>query len=277
MKSASAGLIAALASEVATLATCWKITRRDTVVLGFTTHVENLVVDGVTYSAGLGSYTPTTIRTSGDMAVDNLEVKAVLDSALITEADLAAGLYDYAEVQIFQVNYADVSQGVLRLRRGWFGEVSTDGVTFQAELRGLMQALQQNIGRVYAKRCDANLGDARCGVNLAAITLSGTVTGVASRQQFDGSAVPTARGGLVVWTGGANSGFKMEVASLGAGTIALALPMGYDIAVGDTYTVYAGCDKLLSTCKITFNNVVNFRGFPYIPGPDKALRYPDAK
>jgi uncharacterized phage protein (TIGR02218 family) len=211
------------------------------------------------------------------MAVDNLDVDAVFDSAYITEQDLRAGKYDFAQVEIFQVNYQDVSQGVLKLRRGWLGEVTSHGHYFKAELRGLMQALQQTVGRVYGKRCDADLGDSRCTVSLAGITLSGSVTSVASRQQFNGSAIPTRRGGLVVWTSGANAGSKMEVQSVSGSTLALVLPMGYDLTIGDTYTVYPGCDKLLSTCKATFNNVVNFRGFPYIPGPDQALRYPDAK
>lgn len=277
MKAASAGLITHLAQETTTLATCWKITRRDTTVMGFTSHIESLTVSGTTYSADMGSYVPSTIRTSSDMAVDNLELQAVFDSAYITEQDLRAGKYDFAQVEIFQVNYTDVSQGVLKLRRGWLGEVASHGHYFQAELRGLMQALQQTVGRVYGKRCDADLGDARCMVSLAGITLSGTVTSVASRQQFDGTAIPARRGGLLTWTSGANVGFRMEVQSLGVSTIALVLPMGYDIAAGDSYTVYPGCDKLLSTCKATFNNVVNFRGHPYIPGPDRALSYPDAK
>lgn len=277
MKSASAGLASHLASEVTTLATCWKITRRDGQVLGFTTHVQDLTVGGVTYVSAIGSYTATAIRTSGGMAVDNLDVDAVFDSAYISEVDLRAGKYDFAQVEIFQVNYADVSQGVLKLRRGWLGEVASHGHYFQAELRGLMQALQQTIGRVYSKRCDADLGDARCKVSLPGITIASAVTSVASRQHFDGSAIPGRRGGLLTWTSGANNGAKMEIHSVSVNTIVLVLPMGYDIAVGDTYTVYPGCDKLLSTCKTVFGNVLNFRGFPYIPGPDRALRYPDAK
>jgi len=277
VKGASAGLATHLAGELTTLATCWKITRRDGQVLGFTTHVQDLTVSGVTYLSAIGSYTATAIRTSSDMAVDNLDVDAIFDSSSLSEVDLRAGKYDFAQVEIFQVNYADLTQGVLKLRRGWLGEVASHGHYFKAELRGLMQALQQTIGRVYGKRCDADLGDTRCKVNLPGITITSAVTSVASRQQFDGSAVPGRRGGLLTWTSGANNGAKMEVHSVSVNTIVLVLPMGYDIAVGDTYTVYPGCDKLLSTCKAVFSNVVNFRGFPYIPGPDKALRYPDAK
>ncbi|ABS51263.1 phage BR0599 family protein [Campylobacter hominis] len=30
--------------------------------------------------------------------------------------------------------------------------------------------------------------------------------------------------------------------------------------------VYAGCDKLLNTCKNKFNNEINYGGFPFVPG-----------
>ena len=32
------------------------------------------------------------------------------------------------------------------------------------------------------------------------------------------------------------------------------------------YDLYRGCDKTFETCRDTFSNSVNFRGFPYIPG-----------
>ena len=35
-----------------------------------------------------------------------------------------------------------------------------------------------------------------------------------------------------------------------------------------------GCDRHLGTCRGRFGNVVNFRGFPHIPGSDFVLRYP---
>ena len=47
------------------------------------------------------------------------------------------------------------------------------------------------------------------------------------------------------------------------------------IAVGDTFTVTAGCDKALSTCRDRFANVVNFGGFPRMPGNEFALSYPN--
>jgi len=37
--------------------------------------------------------------------------------------------------------------------------------------------------------------------------------------------------------------------------------------------VTAGCDKRFDTCRNRFNNAVNFRGFPHIPGNDFVIRY----
>jgi uncharacterized phage protein (TIGR02218 family) len=50
--------------------------------------------------------------------------------------------------------------------------------------------------------------------------------------------------------------------------ITLFLPMPFPIEVGDTLGLYAGCNKLISTCTAKFANWHNFRGEPYIPGPD---------
>jgi uncharacterized phage protein (TIGR02218 family) len=83
-------LKAHLASDVTTLALCWKVTRRDAVTAGFTSFSRDLVVDGITYKASTG-FTPTAIETSAGLAVDQLEVEAILNDTSITEADLQAG------------------------------------------------------------------------------------------------------------------------------------------------------------------------------------------
>lgn len=277
MKAISGALLAHIQGEVTTLATCWKITRKDATVLGFTTHVEDLTISGVSYQADAGSYSASAISSTSDLSVDNLDLNAIFDSASITEADLLAGKYDYAAVQIFLVNYTDLSQGVLILRAGTIGEVKADGGKFTAELRGLAQALQQVVGRTYQKRCDADLGDSRCTVALGPHTVTGTVSSASQKDVFVSSSVPTRRGGKLTWTSGLNVGLSMEVKSLSGSTIRLVQDMAYTITAGDGYSVYAGCDKLLSTCKSPFNNVINFQGFPFIPGPDRALSYPDAK
>src|SRR5579884_3285637 len=135
MKQISSPLAARLAGEVTTLATCWKLTRRDGAILGFTDHDADLVFDGITYKAQSG-FTPSAIQNTGSLSVDNLSAEGMLSSGVITEADILAGAYDFAEIEIFQANYADLTQGGLKLRRGWLGEVSSYRQQFVAEIRG---------------------------------------------------------------------------------------------------------------------------------------------
>ena len=169
-KAVSAGLASHLAASSTTLATCWKVTRTDGTVLAFTDHDRELTLDAdglgaVTYKPS-NSFLRSAIETGEKLAVDHLDVVGVLDSAEITEADLIGGRYDNAEVKIFLVNWADLSQSILKERRGWLGEVDLRDFGFSAELLGLAQAYTDRIVELVSPRCMAELGDARCKVVL---------------------------------------------------------------------------------------------------------------
>ena len=267
-----------LAGSVHTLVTCWKITRTDSTVKAFTDHVADLVVDAVTYLSASG-YTSSPIRSTADMAVDNLDIFCVLDAAGVTDAELLAGLYDYAEVEIFMVNYSDLADGIIDQKKGWIGNITQVDEMFTAEFRGMTQALQQSIGELRSIGCRAEVGDTRCGVSLGGFTQTGTLTGMTDRANFADSGRSEAddyfNGGLLTWTGGNNSGLTMEVKDFAnaGGTFQLQEKMPYAIQVGDTYSVYAGCDKSFAVCKATFSNVVNFRGEPHVPGQDQIMRF----
>jgi uncharacterized phage protein (TIGR02218 family) len=281
VKTVSSALAQHLAGEVTTLATCWQITRRDGVVLGFTDHVRDLEVDGVTYRAASG-YTRTAIRGTADFAVDNLDVESVFSDDGITEEDLRTGRYDFAEVRVFLVNYEDLAQGILKLRRGWLGEVTIRDEMYLAELRGMTQKLQMTVGEVYAPDCAADLGDARCGVDLTAFEESGAVDAVIGATAFETSLVQATGwydGGELTWTGGANSGQTVAARSWDAATstLTLFLPALYPIQASDAFVIRPGCDKTFATCQAKFDNAVNFRGFPHVPGNDQVLGYPDAQ
>jgi hypothetical protein len=164
MKSISTELAAHLLEEVTSLATCWRLVRTDGVEFYFTDHDTNLTIDGNIYLASSG-YKRTAIANNSTLSVDNLDLEGVLDSESITVDDLRAGVFDSAEVYIFIVNWADLTQGVMKMRRGRLGEVvMTEQGVFKTELRGLTQYLSQRIGEVYTPECRADLGDTRCKV-----------------------------------------------------------------------------------------------------------------
>lgn len=174
--SLSSALLAHYAGTTTTLCTLVTITRLDGVTLGYTDHDTDLHYAGITYLAG--TYSPSSIVSTADMAVDNLEITAVLNDTLISRADLLAGTWNYAAVQIEQANYKDLSAGTRILRKGHLGAITINASTVQAEFRGLSQGLQQTIGEVSTALCRADLGDARCGIDLAALTVTGTVSSI---------------------------------------------------------------------------------------------------
>lgn len=280
MKSASTALATHVAGETMTLATCWKVTRGDGTVLGFTDHDQDITFSSVLYQASTG-YTRSAIHTIANLSVDNLDIESALNSDTLDAADLRAGLWDGAEVEIFLVNWQNLGQGKVTLKRGTIGQVELKDSVFRAELRGLTQALQQQIVELYTPDCRADLGDARCTIDLAALTVTGTVTSSSNRHGFtDTSRAEAAgfwNGGLVEWTSGANLGRKMEVKSFSGGVFTLFLPMPGVITASDDYSLQPGCDKSFATCKNRYNNVLNFRGEPNVPGTDKTLVYPDSK
>ena len=277
MKTLPAGMQAHLDSGTTTLATCWKITRRDGVVMGFTDHDRTLVFDGVSFDP-LSGFTASEMQSDLGLNVDSMDVFGALTSARITEADLMAGAYDNAAVSVYRVNWTDVSQRVI-LQSGNIGETKRGVAEFTAEVRSLAHVLNQPTGRTFQSHCDAAIGDARCTVDLElpAFKGAGTVSAAPAGRTFTASGLGAfdtdffARG-RVTWLTGANAGQVVEVKShaltASGAVIELWMPPVQAITSGDTFEVRAGCDKTKKTCKDKFANLINFRGFPDMPGND---------
>lgn len=273
-----------LSSGATTLCWCWRITRRDETELGFTDHDRDIAFDGTSFEASTG-FTATEIDGSVGLDVDNLDVEGALASDRLTEDDLSAGAFDNAVIEIFRVNWADPEQRVL-IRYGNLGEVTRGAISFKAEVRGLAHVLQQTQGRVIQAPCDADLGDARCTINLEgpAFKGSGSVTAIADQRTFTVSGLADFASdwftrGNMTWTSGANQGRKAELKRHARspdtedGTVTLELwqAMSDEVAGSDAFTLTAGCDKSFAVCQAKFANKDNFRGFPHVPGNDFAL------
>ncbi|MBX6426737.1 MAG: DUF2163 domain-containing protein [Variibacter sp.] len=282
MRAIPPALQAKLDAGTTTLARCWIVTRRDGVVLGFTEHDEDLVVDGVRCRAGTG-FTASEAQQQFGLAVGGSEVGGALASDSLNEDDLAAGRFDAAEVRLYLVDWSEPALRVL-LSSGVLGEVRREGLHFTAEVRGLAHRLAEESGRLYTATCSADLGDARCKVDLTnpAYRGSGVVAGLPGgsllvADGLDGFADGWFTSGRLTWTTGANAGLAVEVKTHRAGaegvTLALWQAMPEPLAIGDAFVVTAGCDKRFATCRDRFTNAVNFRGFPHIPGNDFVMQY----
>jgi uncharacterized phage protein (TIGR02218 family) len=270
--------LAHLATGNTTRALCWRLTRADGEVFGFTDHDKDLLYSGVVHYARTG-FTVSQIDTSAALSVDNLELTGFRDSIALTEPEMEAGVWDGADFEIFEVCWQNLTLGRNLLMTGTIGEMRREGPIFVSELRGLGARLQTTQGILIDPLCSARFGDARCGFDVASVTSTAVpVTSVTSRRVFVASSLGAATDyyswGTVEFTSGANAGFMQDIKTFtSGGTIELQLSMPYAIAVADEFTIVPGCDKRLKTgdgsytgdCAVKWSNVENFRGFTEVP------------
>jgi uncharacterized phage protein (TIGR02218 family) len=279
MRELDAELAASLASSCTTLCRCVRLTRTDGQVLGFTDHDAPLTMDDSTFLPADGFEASQESAALGP-AAGEWDLRAALTDDRITQDDLLSGRYDGAAVETFLVDWQNPS-AFERLSSGTLGEVTSRDGLFQAEVRGPFAAFDRVRGRVFSARCDAELGDTRCGVNLdqPAYTSQATVNAVLEPHIFliaapSGQSKGHFDGGT--FQQGTDNPVRIRAHSVDGSLARITLWQApvTPLDLGAAVTLKAGCDKSFATCKARFGNGVNFRGFPYMPGDDFALSYP---
>lgn len=276
-------LLSHLATGSTTVCRAWTVRRRDGLVLGFTDHDQDLVVDGVACRADTGMTARALQQTTG-LSVDNSEAYGALSAAAITEDDLTAGRFDGAEVQAYLVNWVAPEDFLLQFR-GSLGEISRVDGSFRAELRGLTELLNRPHGMAYTPGCSAVLGDGRCRFDLsqpgyfAEVAVDAVDEGrVFTFRNFASFDDRWFEGGRFTVISGAAMGLvgvvKIDRQEGALRRIELWQSLRAPIASRDTVRIHAGCDKSATLCRTKFANFLNFRGFPHIPGEDWLASYP---
>ncbi|WP_271947591.1 DUF2163 domain-containing protein [Ruegeria faecimaris] len=276
-------LQAHLQSGLTTTCRCWAIRRTDGVQLGFTDHDLKLSFEGLDFNASSG-LTAAAIEQATGLSIDNSEAMGALSDVAVTEEDIESGRFDGAEVRAWLVNWADPSQRMLQFR-GSIGELRRAGGAFHAELRGLTDKLNRPLGRIYQKPCTAVLGDKACGFNTDAPGYSdeAEIVGLTegSILQLRGAETHLEawfeRGRLDVVTGRAAGlwrAVKKDQKTDDGRSIILWSAISGGLAEGDRVRLTAGCDKRMTTCRVKFNNITNFQGFPDLPSEDWVMAVP---
>ncbi|PWW02220.1 putative phage protein (TIGR02218 family) [Hoeflea marina] len=273
-----------LEGEATTTCHAWRLTRSDGLVLGFTDHDRDLDFAGCHFAAESG-FVGSEVETGLGLGADSADVTGAFSAAAITTEDLTDGRYDSARVETFLVNWQSPEAHLLVSTRE-LGEVRASGDAYRAELRSLASRLDRPQGRVYARRCDADLGDHRCRVALddPAFGGAGTVSAVLDESRlavagFEGFADGWFRHGRLRFDTGRFAGLSFEISEHRAGPGGVTLELWSPLAAlpepESAVTLTAGCDKLFATCSEKFANILNFQGFPYLPGSDFAYGYAD--
>lgn len=295
MRTLPVGAEAVLASPVTALTVCYAITKKNGDVLRGTAHDRDVTISSGTYAGVYRARTAafaSAIRSTSDGSVSNLETEGALrvDATIddLTVEDIESGLYDQAPAVLLLVDW-QTSTVLKILAGGTLGEFyrDSDG-RWRSEVRGLTQALLQQIVQTYSERCNVReFGDARCKFDVTAVTRTATVTAVTDRKSFvallDAGAEPVNatyyNGGKLTFTAGANADFVREVRAAEVDedevTIELWDEAPADVEIGDTFELAPGCDRRYETCRDVHNNLVNFRGYGvFAVGRDRLMRGP---
>ncbi|MEG3084334.1 DUF2163 domain-containing protein [Sphingomonas sp. PB2P12] len=263
-----------LDAELATIALCWRIERRDGVAVGLTAHDRDLVVDGLMHHAAPGM-TPSAIERSAGLEADTMDVAGALTSVAIDEQDLLAGRWDGARVAVFAVDWTNPVARV-DLGSGLIGAVELGETGFTAELRGSSAALDRSVVEETSPECRAELGDRRCRVAMAGRQRFARVVACAGAVVTLDGEISGLGGGLLRWFGGANCGLESVIAAAEGAAVTVRYVPTFAVEAGVLVEVVEGCDKSLATCAGRFGNAANFRGEPHLPGIDLLTRYPGA-
>lgn len=281
MRTLSGGITTHLAGTAHQRANMLRLDLVDGSTLAITDHDRDLSFDlgdgSATYSAGTGIL-PSDLALSTGFTGNDIEVTGPIGET-VTRTAVLGGRYDDAVARLFQVNWSDLTQGAIKLLKGRVVLAEVQGGRFKFTIHGEVTKFSQNVGRVITGYCDADFGDARCGYT--PLTLSATVSAVTDERAFTVSFVGSYADdfwnkGTVTFTSGAILGCRpveiFDWTAAGVMTLWTSLPEAPQ--VGDTLTLTQGCGKTRADC-LAYDNVINFRGFPDVPGSDQVLRYPN--
>jgi uncharacterized phage protein (TIGR02218 family) len=262
------------AQPLETVATWWRILRRDGVTLGFITHDHDVWFDGVRHRASPGMM-PSAIRRSADFQPDSAEVQGAITDEAISAQDLALGRFDGARVMIGLVDW--VTLETREIYRGAIGEVSDQAGTFSAQLQSRKAELARDPVPRTSPSCRAEFCGRGCTLSAARFTHEGVVTArnaMANAVAVTTSAAPADLvGGNLRWLDGAYAGITAGIVAVGADGLVLDTPIDLAVVSGARVLLREGCDRTLATCAARFGNAVNFQAEPFVPGNDLLARY----
>jgi uncharacterized phage protein (TIGR02218 family) len=284
MKSASPALVTYLnglraqSDAPVLIADCFTFTLLDGLILTYTNADVAIALNGYSYLANSILVDGLQYKCSIGCDVDQQKITIVATPADTVEGvpflqALRNGVFDGCEIKrerVFLSAWTAAPIGSVILFKGRFGTIDQVGrtsaeITVNSDLVLLDVSMPRNL---YSPACVHVLYDSGCGLVKNAFGASGTV-GAGSTNvviNWSGSSSAYAQG-AIAFSSGVNAGKTATVKQATSSALTLAYPLLNAPATGDAFTVYQGCDHTMATCQSKFNNLGNFRGFPFIPPP----------
>jgi len=275
MKTVNQWLKDKLATQSVKLAHIARIRRKDGQLFGFIESDVPVTIEGVEYKPQEGMKQSTT-KWSSKGTPNHQTFVGYLSSPDIVEEELEAGLFDDARVDIALIDLDNppavfAAGDMIWLGSFFIGEVKLIDGIFQAEIVSLSDKLRTPIVELTSPTCRASFGDARCKFDLSTVRVATTIVSATATQIVVADSIASlnmAYGKITINTGRLKGQTFDVLSAADATTLDLFIPLELQPAVGDSVSVYGGCDKTIAACR-GYNNAVNFQGEPNIPGADK--------
>jgi len=264
-------------AELEGVGSYWRVARTDGVTLGFTSHDRDIWLDGVLHRAAPGML-PSAVRRTADLGADSVDVQGALTHDAISAADLAAGKFDGALVELGIVDWE--TGDCATLYRGEIGALSEEAAGFSAELLSAKAQLDSDPVPRTSPTCRAQFCGPGCTLSAARFTHAlrvATIDLAANAVSFAGG--PPAeqfRDGRLRWAEGPQTGQTNAVVDVDGAMLVLEKSLDPGLAVGHLARLFEGCDHTIATCAGRFGNSINFQGEPFLPGNDILTRTPAA-
>lgn len=267
--------------EDGTICYIFTVTSKNGDIVRMTDHDVALTFNGAVFTPSAG-IERVKMDITNNTEVSNQQVTAAVLN--LPGDELGAGKWDYASIEIALIGWSPVTSSKVIIFKGNLANINFNDKVFTADITNYLERLKNTLGSAVTANCRHQLFEnsyiGKCGVAKSSFLVSGSVEYVlTNKYKFKcstGKANGWATSGTLTFTSGNLSGITYpvkihEVAADPIGeSVELFVPTIMNFSVGDTFTLYAGCDKTLDTCKSKFNNVLNFGGFPHLQ-PDTAI------
>lgn len=275
----------------------------DVATIGLTSNTRDMTLpahSGITFKSAAGLMPSSLQQTIGEATA--LEMMGIYDTLLFDREDVIGGKWENSRVEIFVACWDNVNLGELVLFSGFLGEFKDMQEYFNAEGRGLIGKLSQDVAKVTTRACRVKeFRNAECGHTASTVVIDGTTynitytgalaTGSTSKRilyvntsYWTGQIIPLPippvnyfQNGKVICTTGLNDGISREISSNSTGgsymKMALKRPFPFTIGPTDEFTLVAGCNRTVEDCR-KYSNIINFRGEPYVPNLTTVSKVP---
>lgn len=260
-----------LKKDLTTITTCWRITLSNGELISFTEHDKDITINGIEYKSDM-LISSTAMESRSGLIPNNLDIE--LSLPLIDPCKTDGSDYEEASVEVELIDFANTSNIPIQIFCGYITSTTITTSSLKATIQSYSDKLNNTIGEVYSPLCRADFCDFKCKLSEDSFSFIYSITKIIDKITFFSEEAIAIENGLLNYgkikiIEGVNLGMTFDIKENINGIIIITTPPIQDFSVGSRYKVTMGCDKKFETCINRFNNAINFRGEPNIPGYDE--------